>query len=62
MVGSKYTRVAILIMFGVFGILFISSDENEIIHKKTLIQMDNVIEVVFEDFSKIKESMRYPWA
>ena len=61
MVGNKYTRTAILIMFAFLGILLITSNENKTFYGKNYIQIDNAIEVEFEDFSKIKESMRYSW-
>ena len=59
MVGSKYSRAAILMIFG-FLVIIITSYGNENINKKTIIQIYNVIDIVFEDFSKIKESMRFP--
>ena len=58
MVGTKYLRAAILISFGLL-VIFITTNRNVNISKKPSIQIENVIEVVFENFSKIKENMRY---
>jgi len=58
MVGTKYSRAAIFIIFG-FIVIIITSYGNENINKKTIIQINDVIDIVFEEFSKIKENMSH---